>query len=90
MNGCCGIGAPRENNIATPLTLQASIARLIGEVSLVFPFPVAPKSRTLKTADLNSGSGKLGGMQGSFASPPNASEASAQTRDGAIVFIAIE
>src|SRR5437763_17059463 len=50
-----------------PLVLHFSIARLIAAVSLSRPFPVAPKSRTLKLVALNRGSGKFGGVHGSGA-----------------------
>jgi len=43
------------------------MARSMAGVSLVDPSPVAPKARTLNVADLKTGNGKLGGVNGSLA-----------------------
>ena len=51
-----------------PVALHFSIVRLIAPVSFVLPSPVAPKSRTLKLADLNCGGGKFGGVHESVVS----------------------
>src|SRR5437588_4761630 len=69
---CKWIEAPRyvpAGNVTSPppSALHFAIARLIAAVSLSLPFPVAPKSRTLNVADLNWGTGKFGGVDGSGA-----------------------